>query len=302
MKTLFLLILGFFVSIQGFAQPLQWAHHFGSHGIDFCGITSDNQNNTYVGGWYYQNCYFSSDTLPSTGQNDSFLVKFDQDGELIWARSIGGLNPFSFNFYEYIENIGGLKYNPVDNCIYLSGNFYSTLTLNNHQIISRGQRDLFLAKFTLDGICLWIKQAGSQQDDRDGSIGIDEVGNIYWSINLEEPGYIDTVLISNKSFLSKISSDGEVLWNNSIMSNGLFSRLLVNQNVLYFNSSYSGTILLDTITLTSSSSLDYVVGKYDLASEKIVWLKQITGASMANTISDLLLIDNNISLALRSFC
>jgi hypothetical protein len=175
----------------------------------------------------------------------------------------------------------------------LSGNFYSTLTLNNHQIISRGQRDLFLAKFTLDGVCLWIKQAGSQKDDRDGSIAIDEIGNIYWSINLGEAGFIDTNLVSNKSFLSKISSDGEVLWSNPIMSNGLFSRLIVNQDFLYFKTEYSGTISIDTITLSNNTGFDYIIGKNDLVNENIVWVKELTGASSENIISDLLLSDIN---------
>jgi hypothetical protein len=91
---LFLIIL--FTNNCGFAQSWQWAKQIGGPGLDhaFIGYI-DSQQNSYVYGWYampfvstYNNCYLEDDTL--YGSNDSFLAKYDEDGNLVWVKNCFG--------------------------------------------------------------------------------------------------------------------------------------------------------------------------------------------------------------------
>jgi hypothetical protein len=212
MKTLFLLILGFFVSIQGFAQQLQWARHIGSTGFDRCLIVSDNQSNIYASGYYYKKMYLPNDTLNALGHNDMFLAKFDTGGNEIWAQTFGGLNPFTVNVWENLERITNIKYDPITNSIFVIGYYYSTMEIDSHQITSTGGRDLYLAKFSANGECEWLKTAGSDVDDYFSTIGVDASGDIYWSGHLNAQGNIDSISYNNNFFFMQNTKQ----WNNTM--------------------------------------------------------------------------------------
>jgi hypothetical protein len=101
--TILILIVGFIQ--QTASQQCQWALHTGSIGMDICLLTNDSLNNIYTAGYYYNEFYSQNDTLIPLGRNDLYLCKYSSDGQEYWAKTIGGLNPYSANFYEYREEI-----------------------------------------------------------------------------------------------------------------------------------------------------------------------------------------------------
>ncbi|GAB4342173.1 MAG: hypothetical protein OHK0038_22020 [Flammeovirgaceae bacterium] len=140
-----------------------WAKKFGQTGDNYArGIDSDSEGNIYVSGVYDTQISFGSISLTSNGQKDIFLVKFDANGNAIWAKSIG-----STGNDEGCE----IEVNTNGN-VFFTGSYTGTLTLNNETFAAKGLRDVFVAKTDKNGNFIWQKTMGSPQDDVNYAIGL----------------------------------------------------------------------------------------------------------------------------------
>ncbi|MCX6267741.1 MAG: SBBP repeat-containing protein [Bacteroidetes bacterium] len=107
-RFLSVLLVTFFYFQFTTGQDFHWAKSFGSSLDDNCNnVALDNYGNTYVAGnfgyvvetlfegYYYESTlffYLEGVTLMNNGFDNNFLVKFDKNGALVWAKSIGGTN------------------------------------------------------------------------------------------------------------------------------------------------------------------------------------------------------------------
>ncbi len=70
---------------------LKWVKNLGSSGADQASaVAADSNGNVYVAGSFSGTVNFGSSSLTSNGAEDIFLVKYDADGELLWAGWSGG--------------------------------------------------------------------------------------------------------------------------------------------------------------------------------------------------------------------
>ena len=251
--------------------------------MDFCRITSDNQDNIFVSGSYFQNCYLTNDTLHALGKNDLFLIKYDGNGNELWSKTIGGQNPNSPGISTDQELAGDILFDSISSCLYFVGSFYENLQIDSHSVVSTGKRDIFLAKFDLTGTCQWIKRAGSSGDDVMSQISIDNQGFIYWSGTLENTGTLDSLILTNIAYLCKVSPDGELVWVKNIISEGVLTNSIILENSFYFTGYFSNTVTIDSLTMNCTDDYDFFIGKYNLSSNHINWVKQVTGG---NTLSN----------------
>ncbi len=90
--------------------------------------------------------------LANKGKEDAILVKYDQDGNLIWQKSWGGNNNDSFS----IANIAS------DGSILIAGSSYSTDIPN---LANKGQNDAILVKYDQNGNLVWQKSWGGNSSD-----------------------------------------------------------------------------------------------------------------------------------------
>jgi len=248
-KLIFTLVFILSVSLC-FSQTWVWAKQIGSTSADQGGVRIDMNNNIYCSGIFSGNCYFEHDTLHASGNNDIYFAKYDPSGNELWAKRIGGANPY--DTYEY----GGVAtIDNGNNCLYFSGSFYNSLTIGSHTITSSGGADMFLAKFDLSGNCLWLKKAGSYGDDSDRALCLDINGNIYFSGLLANNGSFDNINLLRGSFLSKLDTNGNILWvRNEISGNGYISKLKIvnNEIVMAGVTANSDTTFIDTTILVSN--------------------------------------------------
>jgi Beta-propeller repeat len=91
--------------------------------------------------------------------------------------------------------------------IYITGNtsgaFYGA---------NQGGNDLFLTKYSWEGILQWNRQWGTSENDYGNGLVIDSANNIY--VTGYTFGSLDGTLIGGRDFfLSKFNSDGTLLWN-----------------------------------------------------------------------------------------
>ena len=164
---------------------LLWARRIGGTGSDsIISGSIDSSGNIIVTGLYSASPLniFAADgttvsfTLTSSGTFDTYLVKYDSNGTLLWARRMGGGNrvdPFSVStdLSGNIILVGTFNLSPM--------NFYSadgttvSFTLNNKSSVNT-----FIVKYNSSGTPLWGKILGVGNDSLGRSVTTDSSENI----------------------------------------------------------------------------------------------------------------------------
>ncbi|BDD12268.1 hypothetical protein FUAX_47000 (plasmid) [Fulvitalea axinellae] len=110
-------------------------------------------------------------TLNSNGNFDIFLLKFAPDGRLKWGFNIGGTG--SDNSYR-------VRLDPQNN-IYIAGTFRNTADFDpsgsTHNLTSKGNNDIFIAKYSPQGYYQWAHGMGGSDDDRPIDFDVNHAGD-----------------------------------------------------------------------------------------------------------------------------
>jgi hypothetical protein len=272
-KQIFILIASLITSIAN--AQWQWAKQIGGTGEDGGAALIDANNNLYCLGGFEGSCYFDNDTLYSLGINDFFLAKYDASGNELWAKRIGSNNPMGYD--EYIK---GRVIDNNNNCLYISGVFLGSLTIDSHTITGSSGMDMFLAKFDLNGNCLWLKKAGSALTDYLGTVSVDPNGNVYWTGNLSSsPALVDTASVPQGWFLAKFGANGNLISvaPHFINYGNLSSLSVSNSEIIVAGSSMTDTLIINSVdTLFCSNTIDGLLFKMDL-SLNLIWAKSFGG-------------------------
>jgi hypothetical protein len=147
-------------------------------------VAVDQVGNVYITGYFESpTITFGSFTLTNSNSNNSskeyFIVKYDPNGNVIWAQSVGGM------FDEYGTSIT----TDVSGYIYVGGCFYSpTITFGTTTLASvPNSTDAFLVKYDAAGNVIWAKSAGGANSDEILSVTTDPSGNVYTSGRFSSP-------------------------------------------------------------------------------------------------------------------
>jgi hypothetical protein len=271
-KLLIVFVICCMVYNNSFAQSPDWlwAKSAGGVGAD-CGshVAVDGSGNTYVSGWFSSTAItFGSFTLTNAGNNDMFIVKYDADGNVIWAKSAGGT----------ASDVGSSV--TVDNSgyIYLAGYFYSpfisfgSYTLYNSNVFTS---DIFLVKYDADGNVIWARSAGDTGFDESYCNSVDDYGNLYITGIFTSPSitFGSFTLTNNGNidmFIVKYEANGNVIWAKSaggINDDWGYSVSVTGSgNIIYVTGYYdSPTISFGTYTLTNAGSEDMFIVCYDVS-------------------------------------
>ena len=150
-----------------------WAKSEGGNSGDVCyGASIDVSDNLYVTGCFGSTSItFGTITLTRVAHADLFLVKYNELGGVVWAKSVGGND---------LDMGAGISVDKSKN-IYVTGNFnsdsitFGTTTLNKTGSIG----DIFIAKFDSLGDALWAKSVGGGQFVMSKGISSEANGNVY---------------------------------------------------------------------------------------------------------------------------
>jgi hypothetical protein len=178
-------------------------------------IVSDEVSAVYIGGFTSSANYGSTDgayQYTKSSSYDAFIKKISFSGEILWATYYGGNGAEEFDGVA-VDGDGNL---------YITGITGSTNLITGgspYQAISRGQSDVFLAKFSPSGALLWHTYYGGAGDEAGGGVETDGAGNVYLIGGTESDDYIDTdgAYQSERaggrdSFIAKFTSAGNRLW------------------------------------------------------------------------------------------
>ena len=252
-----------------------WAKNSGGSARGY-GIAVDAAANVYVTGCFGGTGTFGSTSLTSNGNNDVFAAKLDTNGNWLWVKSAGGVDP---------DYGWGIAVDAAAN-VYLTGHFWYTATFGATTLTSTSVSDIFIAKLDSSGNWLWARQCGGGvYGDYPLSIKVDNLSNVYLagcfegttdfgSTSLTSAGYSDI-------FVAKLNSAGTWLWAkraggpNGDYAYGLALDASANA---YLTGYYWYSTAFGTTNLTSSYSSDTFVAKLN-SNGNWLWAKQAGGAS-----------------------
>ena len=287
-QTIYLLALAIVVlNTTSFAQAPVWnwaKAGSGAFADNSSRTVTDNSGNVYVVGSFASTTItFGAITLTnaSGGIADLFIVKYDPNGNVIWAKSAGGAST------DYASAIAIDNNNNV--CI--AGSFSSaSLTFGPISITNNtsGSSDIFLAKFDSLGNIIWARRAGGTISDFCNGIAIVGNGNILITGSFASSliSFGSTVLTNQGStdlFVAKYDQNGNVMWAKSHGGSdwdiGLSIKSDVSGNVFVTGYFKSSAINFGSISLTNSSGSsfsDLFLVKYD-SNGNVLWAQNPQG-------------------------
>ncbi len=261
-----------------------WAKSAGGALVDQSyNISVDANGNVFMTGMFVSpTITFGSITLTNTGLSDIFLVKYDSNGNVLWAKSAIGSS----------EEISLCVCTDMSGNVFIGGGFssptitFDTITLNNVDTVLL-YTDMFIAKYDENGNALWAKSAGGYRYEGARSISTDLNGNLYVTGIFDSPSIsFDTTTIANSSpnhtdvYVAKYTANGSMMWVKSAGDNKWDESYCVSTDIfgnVYVTGSFSSSIItFGTTTLTNSGVWDVFVVKYDSVGN-VLWAKNFGG-------------------------
>ncbi len=206
-------------------QEIEWAKVLGGTGTEKLYSIEEMDDGYIIVGSFRSNTIDLGENinnediiLRNNGSLDGMIIKYNENGELVWATTIGNNGNDCLNTVKITDN----------NEILVAGYFQENINLDpNTKINSNGDTDGIIIKYDDKGEYKWSKIIGglgadyitSMTTTKDGGIVVigSSSGNIY--LGKDENG--DNIEIGNKraNFVIKISKDSEVQWLKDINVN-----------------------------------------------------------------------------------
>lgn len=142
----------FIAKCDGADGTFEWVKWFASDGVEEPNaVALDAQDNIYVAGHFQTDSItFGSTTLYSTGSDNGFVARFDDDGDPIWAH---GLNARARAEGIVVSN----------NAVYACGTFHENgYTYGSSSLDVEGTADLYVLKSDLNGNAQWVVKQTSE--------------------------------------------------------------------------------------------------------------------------------------------
>jgi len=262
-----------------------WAKQIGGTEREWNGgICADKNGDIIITGSYNNTAIFGDGIeLQNRGvTRDIFLARYDTDGNLIWATSAGSEK----------DDAASTVCTDLDGNIFVSGYFggYNTPATadfgNGIRLDNKNSFDVFVAKYSSAGTCLWAKSAGGYDYDLGHDIECDGLGNLYLTGIFTSSATFDDFSINSKGdwdiFICKYNNDGICQWvkraggserdaSNSIALN--------NSGDIFITGQIKSEVDFDdSANLISKGMGDIFIAKFRNDGE-LLWVKQAGGLS-----------------------
>jgi len=213
-----------FILKQSANGQLIWLRHIGGSGsILVRDIATDYQDNFYITGSFSDTADFDPtsnnyDLISTDPQGDIFVAKYDNWGNFIWAKSIGG------NGYDYASSILVGQ----DSTVFIAGAYEGSVDFDPgpgvHQISGNAVQDAFLLKLGHTGDFKSVYPFGGVGTDFCTDLKMDNQGNLLvtgsfeFQVDFNPTNSMDTLTSSGllDAFILKMDSTLSFLWVKKI--------------------------------------------------------------------------------------
>ncbi len=244
-----------------------WAKSAGGTGEDYgTGVCFDNFGGLYLCGVFTDSVFFPTDTFATTsGIFDAFIARYDTAGNYIWSKQCGEISND-----EWANGVGSDQWGNA----YFTGSFSGSTTFGSptSTLSAIGAADMFLAKFSLAGNTVWVKQAGgsfASGASSYGDIATDKNGNSFitggfggtvaWGTNTLTSSVVD-------AYVTRYDSSGNCLWvrkGGGSAADGGNGICMDKQKNCYITGPFRTTAAFGTNLVASLGGADIFIAKYD---------------------------------------
>lgn len=224
------------------------------------GTAVDNDGNIFVVGSFDSIAFFDNILLTSTGRFDAFLAKYSPNGNLLWVKKMGGISS---------DAAFGVAADYKGNA-YVIGDFQGFAALGNNVLTSRGNKDVFVAKYNSNGDIVWSNRAGSSQEDLGLGIATDNEEGCYITGSFKSSadfGNVElfTPSVSSEIFIAKIDSLGAWEWAEqagSLTGDAGYAITVDEDKNAYVTGYFSAEAYFGSFTILARGYNDIFVAKY----------------------------------------
>ena len=184
-----------------------WARQASSPAFsNFVSVATDAAGNAYAVGMFSggASVTFGSTVLTNAGSyRQSFVVKYDPQGAVLWAHSLGTSSPDPNYISSVAATAGGV--------VYVGGSFTGSLDPSGLPALSTTgvlDRDAFLVKYDTQGTPLWSRQLSGSGNDAGYAVVVDATGNPSLAGVFSSPTLVTgTTALANAGSSSSYSTD-----------------------------------------------------------------------------------------------
>ncbi len=236
-----------------------WARQAGGTSLDRGFSTAmDGSGNCFATGYFSGTAIFGDTSLTSDGQDDIFIVKYDNQGDFIWAVKAGG---------QFFDQGYGIATDKFGNAI-VTGKFSSQATFGDTTISSSRLFNTFISKYDPQGNLLWVRKAGGR-DDFGYGIATDRLGNSLVTGYFQESGDFSGIGLTSAGsgdvFIAKYDPEGGIIWAIKAGSQDLDQGFCIatdSAGSAVVSGFFVGSATFGD-TILNSSAKDIFVAKYD---------------------------------------
>ena len=255
-----------------------------SNGVGYS-VASDLSGNTYVTGYFVDTISFGGTMLQSvnTGTPDVFLVKYDPNGNVLWAKQSNLNTGFGYAYSVATDAAGDA---------YITGIFWGTLGFGGQSVSNIAKYgDEFAVKYDPNGNVLWAKAATTPSNGSyswGNSIAVDASGNAYVTGQFLNTLYFGAYTVSSPQsydmFLAKYDANGNQLWTiqgapaNAASYANAYSVSVDGPGNAYVTGQFANLYSFGSITIQSTrtklgDSSDVYLAKFD-PNGNALWVDQ----------------------------
>jgi hypothetical protein len=204
-----------FIGRYGPAGP-SWVKRAVGPGEDKLVATALGSSTVFAIGWYEASTSVDTTSHSSVGGRDILFTRWQSStGELEISRSFGGAGRD--------EGTGIASATSGD--VVAIGFFEGGLVLGATTLVAAGGLDVWVARFTADGVPGWAVRFGGAGDEREPKVSTDAAGDVYIAGQFSAATAFGAVTLTpvggSDVFVAKLrGADGAVLWATSIGSAG----------------------------------------------------------------------------------
>ncbi len=266
-----------------------WAKQYGGPGDDFpIHIVNMPNGGAYISCRYSDSITIGTTTHHSKGENDLLILKLNDNGDVLWSKSMGGKeDDFGLN------NLAiGKSGNVYVSATFRLGN-NDTIMLGTYEFSGNTYDDIYVIKLNSNGDIIWVKKEGSKIQDASYGIAVDNDENIYNTGWFADTAYFNgTAYIAkagvqsvSKMFLSKYDSSGALIYvvtpETSLGSTGLDVK--TSPGSVYVSGQITGATIIGSDSIVEDGYKAFVI-RYDHLGN-INWLQVYNSKSALSALS-----------------
>ena len=278
MKNLFTLVTVIFL-LQNISlgQQFDWATMAGGEGSDQAyAIATDNNGNSYVTGWFSESAHFGDIILTSEGGKDVFVAKYNNDGEVIWAKRAWGIAS---------NSAAGITLD-WDGFPIITGWFAESIHFEDIVLESQGSYDMFVARYNSEGDVIWAKSAGGEGDDYGNRLTTNIEHDVLVAGSFRYTAYFgEETSISSEGdrdiFIANYANTGDFQWVKEAGGGGedrAYDIISNDEGSTYFTGVFNGKAFFGEYDVMSGAFLSTYICKMD-AGGNFLWVRKGSGGA-----------------------